>query len=228
MKDEEYRVSKADKGYGKDGQHVMRLTRVESIFVSICWDHDVENKISGDALALEFAIRVTKKKKVKHDIACWGRWVRDLHTHILEVHKTIPLWAEAGVNGGYWIGETEAEGESYYRAMIKRANTGYIKGSRGRPKAAVKAFSELAFNFEALAAKKLSSGAREHSLGSADSTAAMLLETLLEEMSGRPEFTNTLREMQEKYFSGGVLLDKERLAAMRRKAADLLAEVSRL
>lgn len=48
-------------------------------------------------------------------------------------------------------------------------------------------------------------------------------------MTRNPEkFADSLRNLREKYFSGGVLLEKKQLVAMRQKAEALLAEVAGL
>ncbi len=231
-------ITAKDFGFGGAAGHDRRLTSVEDKFLGILWvDHSgAKNKISGGDLAVRYAWAVTGTRyalgEYPEEIERWKRRVRDFQLHIIFFHRDIPLLSEAGRNGGYWIAETEEEAEAFYHTFRRRGLTGLVKASRGKQSVIVEAFEQLAFNFEDMVDKAASNDIavpRMRTRNPADNMAPELVDSMLEKMTRNPEkFAHSLSKLREKYFSGGVLLEKKRLASMRQKAADLLAEVSGL
>lgn len=111
--------------------------------------------------------------------------------------------------------------------------SGLVKASRGKQSAIVEAFEQLAFNFEDMVDKASSSRdipfPRTRTRNPSDNMAPELVDSLLSKMTRNPEkFADSLRNLREKYFSGGIMLEKKRLIAMRQKAEALLADVAGL
>lgn len=234
---EKYMIKAEDLGFDKYGSHEKRLTPVESTFVGLLWvDHSgAANKISADDLASEFAFVLAGIRCSEYassaELDLWKRRVRGLQNHIIWYHRDIPILSKAGTDGGYWIAETEEEAEAFYFTFRKRGMTGLVKASRGRQSAIVDAFEQLAFNFDDLVDKtsKTKDIPMVHTRRAGDGMAPEMVDALLAKMTRQPEiFADSLINLREKYFSGGVILDKSRLASMRQKAAELLAEVSGL
>jgi len=235
---EKYMIKAEDLGFDKYGSHDKRLTHVESVFVGLLWvDHSgAGNKISADELASEFAFALAgircSEYELPAELDLWKRRVRGMQNHILREHRDIPVLSKAGTDGGYWIAETGEEAEAFYHTFRKRGFTGIIKGTCGKRSAFVDAFEQLAFNFEDMVDKTFKSEIdipRPRTRHAGDGMAPEMVDALLEKMTRQPEiFADSLRNLRAKYFSGGVILEKARLASMRQKAADLLAEVSEL
>lgn len=231
-------IGAKDLGFGDAGCHDKRLTSVESKFCGILWvNHSgAENKISAGDLAVRFAWELIGIRFIldedPEEIERWKRRVRTLQLHIIFYHRDIPVLSKAGVGGGYWMAETDDEAEAFYHTFRKRGMTGLVKASRGKQSVIVEAFEQLAFNFDDMVDKVASKEvkvARIRTRNPADNMAPELVDSMLEKMTRNPEkFAHTLSKLREKYFSGGVMLEKERLAAMKQKAADLLAEVAGL
>ncbi len=234
---EKYTIKADDLGFDKYGSHDKRLTHVESVFVGLLWvDHSgAANKISADDLASEFAFALAgircSEDEHPEELDLWKRRVRGLQNHIIWYHRDIPILSKAGTDGGYWIAETEEEAEAFYYTFRKRGMTGLVKASRGRQSAIVDAFEQLAFNFEDMVDQTSKSEGipRIRTRRAGDGMAPEMVDALLAKMTGQPEiFADSLRNLREKYFSGGVILEKPRLTAMKQKAAELLVEISGL
>jgi hypothetical protein len=232
-------IKAGDLGFGRDAGHDKRLTPLESSFCGILWvDHSgAKNKISAGDLAVRFAYALTGRRFTldveAEEIELWKRRVRTMQNHIIWFHRDIPILSKAGVGGGYWLAEDDEEAEAFYRTFRKRGLTGLVKASRGKQSVIVDAFEQLAFNFEDMVDKAASSkevqAPRARAQSPSDNMAPELVDSLLAKMTRNPEkFAHSLRNLREKYFSGGVLLEKKRLMAMQRKAAELLADVSGL
>lgn len=211
-------------GYNlKTGYHDKRLTRLEGVFVGIVWvDHvGKENKISANHFATRFAAGMgvdifLDRQALEH----WKRDIRRLHNHILFKHDKIPIHSKAGYNGGYWIAETEEEAEEFYRAFRNRGMTGLIKATRGKKAAMVDAVEQLTFEFDDLVDK--TEGVISDMPRKKETVAPDIVDALLGKMTREPEiFASNLRKIKEKYFSGAVLLEKDKLAAMRAKTKEL-------
>lgn len=232
-------ISAADLGFDKAGAHDKRLTDLESKFCGILWvNHSgAKNKISAGDLAVRFAWAVLENRftlgEHPDEIDLWKRRVRSVQNHILWFHRNIPFLSKPGINGGYWIAETEEEAEVFYHSFRKRGLTGLVKASRGKQSAIVEAFEQLAFNFDDMVDKAATSKdvtvPKLRTRNPADNMAPELVDAMLKKMTRNPEkFADTLSKLRKKYFSGGVLLEKERLAAMKQAAEALLAEVTGL
>ena len=215
-----------DLGYClKTGVHDRRLTRAEGCFVGIVWvDHmGAENKITANEFACAYAYGTDREEINGHpkEIEMWKREIRYMHTHILQKHDDIPVISKAGNDGGYWIAESEEEATGYYYSSRKRGLTGLIKASRAKKAAVVEAVEQLAFEFEDLTDRTplVTFGELKRSGGKMPTD---IVDALLGKMTQDPEqFADGLRNIREKYFAGGVLLDKTRLAAMRVKTQEL-------
>ena len=224
-------IKAEDLGFDRYGSHDKRLTHVESVFVGLLWvDHSgAGNKISADDLASEFAFAlagipcIDEQYPDEHEY--WKRRVRGMQNHIIWYHRDIPMLSKAGTDGGYWIAETEEEAEAFYYTFRKRGMTGLVKASRGRQSAIVDAVEQLAFNFEDMVdkARTIPDTPRIRTRRPSDGMAPEMVDALLEKMTRSPEiFADSLRNLRAKYFSGGVILEKARLASMRQKAADFV------
>ena len=209
----------------KTGWHNKRLTHVESVFVGILWVDHVgrENAIAGDVLAWQFA-RGLGVEPWGSVIEEWKRDVRYMQNHLLFKHDHIPVMSMAGWQGGYWIAETEEEGNRFFAAFRKRAMTGFLKGTRGRRAAMVEAVEQIAFEFEEMVDKFGGQRPEVRGQQTTKDLAPEIVDALLRKMSEDPvRFAGNLRNLREKYFSGAVVLKKENLAAMQEKAAELQA-----
>ena len=221
-----------DLGYClKTGRHDRRLTRAEGCFVGIVWvEHmGAENKITANEFAEAFAYGMDGLTIPwpSTEIEAWKREIRRMHTHILQKHDDIPVISKSGNDGGYWIAETEDEATEYYYSSRKRGLTGLIKASRAKKAAVVEAVEQLAFEFEDLVDRSALPEIRE--LKGNKQMAPDIVDALLGKMTSDPEqFADGLRKIREKYFAGGVLLGKDRLAAMRAKTRELSEMVAGL
>ena len=214
-----------DYGYNpKTMLHDKHLTRAEGVFVGILWVDYVgqENCIAGEDLAIMFAYGATGEAIMYEagTIEIWMRNVREMQNHILHKHDHIPVLSMAGPGGGYFIGANDEEVEKFYYAFRKRGMTGLIKATSGKKKAMVEAVEQLAFEFDDLVDKTMPAA---RGLTTAKGPiAGEIVDQLLAKMSLEPEkFADNLRKIREKYFSGGVLLDRTRIAAMKAKTREL-------
>ena len=213
-----------DYGYClKTGRHDRRLTRAEGVFVGIIWvDYmGAENKITARDFAVRYAygmISVDISEDAR-EVEAWKRLIRHMHTHILQKHDDIPVISKSGNDGGYWIAETEDEATEYYYSSRKRGLTGLIKATRAKKAAVVEAVEQLAFEFEDLVDRTVP---EIKELKRDKQMAPDIVDALLGKMTSNPEqFADGLRKIREKYFSGGVLLGKERIAEMRARTREL-------
>lgn len=216
-------------------RHDRRLTRAEGCFVGIIWvDHmGAENKITANDFAVRFAYGTTGQNidEDPKEIEAWKRDIRHMHTHILQKHDDIPVISQSGYNGGYWVAETEEEATRYYYASRKRGLTGLVKATRAKKGAMIEAVEQLAFEFEDLVDRVplVTFGKLKRVEGKMPTD---IVDALLGKMTQDPEqFAEGLRKIREKYFSGGVLLDKARLTAMRvktRELSEMVAELGRV
>ena len=231
-------IAAKELGFSNMAGHDKRLTALESKFCGILWvDHSgAESKISAGDLAVRFAWELIGFRFMldedPEEIDQWKRRVRTLQNHMIWFHRDIPILSKAGIGGGYWMAETDEEAEAFYYTFRKRGLTGLVKASRGKQSVIVEAFEQLAFDFEDMVDKVASRDVnvpKLHSNNAGDNMAPELVDAMLAKMTRNPEkFADSLRNLREKYFSGGVLLEKARLEAMKEKAAELLAAVSGL
>ena len=148
------------------------------------------------------------------------RDIRTLHNHMLERHDQVPILSSAGVGGGYWIAETEAEAVAFYDTFRKRGLTGLRKASRGRKAALIDMLQQLSFEFDELTDKTDYAGFVRRSVETP--TPIDVVDAFLERMMGNPEkFSDGLRKIGQKY--GSVLLPKDRMLEIKAKAAELAA-----
>jgi len=220
-----------DYGYDlKTGRHDRRLTRAEGCFVGIIWVDfmGAENKITANEFAVRYAYGMigVDISEDPREVDGWKREIRRMHTHILQKHDDVPVISKAGHDGGYWIAETEEEATEYYYSSRKRGLTGLIKATRAKKAAVVEAVEQLAFEFEDLVDRTLP---EVKELKRDKQMAPDIVDALLGKMTSNPEqFADGLRKIREKYFAGGVLLGKDRIAAMRVKTAELSEMVAGL
>ncbi|MBN1626425.1 MAG: hypothetical protein JW944_07855 [Deltaproteobacteria bacterium] len=222
--------------YGYDPKtmiHSKKLSHAESAFIGILWvDHvGSGNKISAEDLAVEFHriftgdicdLRADNNKKM---FESWKRIVRKMQSHLLDKHDNIPVFSKAGIGGGYWIAENKEEAEAFYRTFRARGLTGLVKATRGKQAAVVEAVSQLAFEFVEISSDAgdiIPDGKQKH-------LAPQIVDSLLEKMTGDPEFfAPNLRKIREKFFSGAILLEKKRLTDMQDKVRGVMADLERL
>lgn len=221
-----------DLGFNRvTGRHDKRLTGMESAFVGVLWVDHVgrENAISAPDLAWAWALRLKAGIADQHELEEWKRDVRHMQNHLLFKHDQVPVLSMAGKGGGYWIAETEEEASKFYAAFRQRGMTGLMKGSRGRRAAVVEAVEQIAFEFEEMADKTGTGIGPVIRIEEGKELAPEIVDALLRKMSEEPErFASNLRKIREKYFSGAVLLKKDRLAAMQAKAAELQSLIGEL
>lgn len=213
-----------DVGYNlKTGWHDRRLTHAESVFVGVLWVDHVGEKlaISADELAKRFAFGMGVSIELdRKTLEYWKRDIRELQNHILEKHDQIPVLSKPGKGGGYWIAADDSEKEEFYHSFRKRGLTGFIKATRGKRAGVVEAVEQIAFEFEDLVDQTGEAAMELKRLG--PSIAPDIVDALLSKMSMNPEeFASSLRKIREKYFSGGVLVEKNRIEAMRNKINEL-------
>lgn len=221
--------------YGYDlttGYHNKLLTRAESVFAGILWaEHtNPECKAPAGYLASRFAFGVAGVKWIRCGRAekeQWKREVRKMQNHLLHKHDNIPVLSKSGHGGGYWIAATEAEAAEFYHTFRQRGITGLVKATDGHKAALVEAVEQLVFEFEDIsgvtALETTDRGAKNKG------AAPEIVDSLLAKMTGEPEkFASSLRKIREKYFSGGVLLEKNSVIAMQQKTRELQKMVEAL
>ena len=215
-----------DLGYSPSGRHCKQpLTALETAFVGTLWeDHEGEaNKIGAEDLAKALMHKIADPL-MDWNVDQWKRSVRALQNHLLCEHR-IPVLSQAGNNGGYWIAKNDQEAERFYDTFRKRGLTGLIKASRGKQSAMVDMVTQLSFEFEELV-DRTEQTARIRPVGGMP-LPAEVVDAFLARMTRDPaRFADGLRKIREKY--GAVLLPKERLRAMQKKAAELQEMVSGL
>jgi len=213
----------------KTGRHVRTLTHAEEVFTGILWEEHVgqENAISADNLALEFAARLEGRHMAWesgwHEF--WKRDVRRMHNHLLTMHSHIPILSKAGGGGGYWIAESEQEAEAFYDTFRKRGLTGLVKASRGKQAAMVDMVTQLSFEWEELVDRSGMTGPIRPKVPMP--APIEMVDAFLTRMTRNPEkFADGLRKIGEKF--GGVLLPKEKVAALKIKAREFERLVAEL
>lgn len=216
-----------DLGYDpKTGHHRRQpLTPEESAFLGILWvEHEGEyRKISSDNLVGQY-VRKIGTVMDSHELKAWKREIRYLQNHLLLEHR-IPVLSKAGPSGGYWIAETEGEAERFYDTFRKRGLTGLVKASRGKQSAMVDMVTQLSFEFEELV-DQTEQTARIRPVGGMP-LPAEVVDAFLARMTRDPaRFADGLRKIREKY--GAVLLPKERIRAIQKKAAEFSEMVAGL
>lgn len=214
----------------RTGRHTRTLTTVENRFLGILWtDHAGRaNRIGAIELAVEFASRMgetfeglSEKQRVASREG-WKREVRHLQNHLLTEHSRIPLLSAAGINGGYWIAESEEETRAFYDTFRRRGLTGLVKASRGRQAEMVDMVKQLSFEFDDLDDRTGDGGLAAHLIRPAAGmpTPIEVVDAFLGKMLQEPEkFADGLRKIGKKY--GSILLSKDRVEAMKRKAREL-------
>ena len=203
--------------------------------MGILWDGHFgeQNKMSADELALRFD-RALNGSEVTDDTVRTALWnlkayrreylearkrdVRKMHNHLLMKHNNIPLYSAAGAGGGYWLGESEDEGMSFYNTFRKRAMTGMTKASRGRKAVMIEMMAQLTFDFDELVDE---AGIEEDIKGRTVSSASIaVVDAALSKMMANPErYADDLRKLGSKFSS--VLLPKSQAAAIKTKAEEL-------
>jgi len=215
--------------------HDRRLTRAESCFLGVLWVDHVgrDHKISAIDLARAFAYGMEakvldpKEPGNRPELEQWKRDVRYMQTHLIERHDHIPLFSKAGTDGGYWIAADDSEADEYYYPMRQRGIRGIRKATRGKKASMIEAVTQLAFDFD------FDEIEGEEALRAIPdrpkSTAPEIVDALLDTMTRNPErFSERLERLREKYFSGGVVLGRDRLAEVRGKAKELERMVAAL
>ncbi|MGD8388792.1 MAG: hypothetical protein PVG49_16720 [Desulfobacteraceae bacterium] len=192
------------------------LTPAESALLKILWgEHEgAENAIPARRLAEKWAGKDVGDALSSRDM----RDMRVLINHLVIDHN-IPILSQAGSSGGYFMAGSDLEARKFYDTFRRRGMTGLVKASRGRQAALVDMVRQLSFEFDEL--RDLTAG---HARGPMISrmgtpTPIEVVDAFLEKMTRDPEqFADGLRKIGRKY--GGVLLPKETVAALRKKAAE--------
>ena len=216
----------------KNGTHNPQLTLYESRFLGLLWVDHVgrDNRIAANHLAVLFhwtlnglVIEAERLPDLAEDFAVanpgkldrWKRDVRELHNHLLIKHPNIPLLSAAGVDGGYFIAETDVEANVFYASFRKRGMTGLIKASRGKKAVLADIVQQLTFQFD-----DMSGDTSADDAPGGTSAPIEVVDALLEKMTRDPErFAGELRRLGEKF--GSVLLPKDQVRAMMAKAEEL-------
>ena len=215
--------------------HDKRLTPAESRFLGLLWvDHVGKGAcVPAEILAVRYftgcahddAIHQIKYTLAAGDVDDWKRDIRYLQNHLLEMHDKIPVYSVSGSNGGYFIGETDAEGAEFYGAFQKRGMTGLKKAARGKQAALVDMVEQLSFEFDELDDRTGMGPAPRHAANT--QTPIAIVDAMLGRMLADPErFSDGLRRIGRKY--GSVLLPKAAIADMQAKAQELARMVAGL
>lgn len=211
----------------KTMRHTQILTSMESVFLSLLWGEHVgkTNKIPAVMLAILYAEKVSGYD-IRRDpryMGIWKRHVRRMQNHLLMDHDHVPILSKAGLDGGYWLAETDAEAAAFYHSFRKRGMTGLVKASRGKKAAMVEIMTQLSFQFEDLVDK--TGNLRETSVSS--NVPVDVVDAFLGKMLERPEeYSEGLRKIAKKY--GGILLPRNQVEEMRKQAAILQAMTEKL
>jgi len=207
----------------RTGYHDKTLTRAESKFLGILWTKHVgeNHKISAESLAIIYAYAHSHEHLTpmsERRVNFWKREVRYMHNHLLREHSDIPILSKAGIEGGYWIAENEAEAAEFYDTFRKRGLTGLVKATRGKKAATVDIVQQLAFEFDDL----VDQTGVTHMIRPRAGTPMPIeiVDAFLEKMTQNPQqFADGLRKIGAKY--GSVLLPKERLHMIRSRVSEL-------
>ncbi len=228
----------------RTGHHNKVLTHAENCFLGLLWiDHVGEdNKISADELAIKFYHALEDLSMPEEDLLLMlngyrqyavrklgllKRNVRRMHNHLLMQHDHISILSKAGNGGGYWVADSEEEGDKFFDSFRQRGITGFRKASRGKKSVMVEMMTQLSFEFEELVDK---SGARDQGPGirrDGAPAAIAVVDAFLERMMKNPEqYSEDLKKIGKKF--GSVLLPKAQVSAMQAKAAELQEILSEL
>lgn len=201
MKYEDFGIDPRTKRHNK-----APLTAAESVFLGIIW---VDHVGRGNCIsANEFARRYAGRLHMTETHAQVKREIRKMQNHLITEHN-IPIYSQAGHGGGYWIGETAAEGHDFYDTFRKRGLTGLVKASRGKKSAMVDMVTQLSFEWRDLMA---SAGMVPDTKDDA-AAPVEIVDAFLKKMLSDPEkFASGLRKLGEKY--GSVLIPRKRFDAM--------------
>lgn len=218
----------------KTGLHDKRLTPAESRFVGIMWtDHvGAENAITADLLAIQFFVGFAQgvdeflDSHEKSTLEEWKRDVRYLQNHLLTEHENIPIYSRAGSGGGYWVAESEDEGEAFYSRFRKRGMTGLVKAARGKKAVLVDMVKQLSFEFEELQDKTNPLVIRNPKPASFPAPVEVVDAFLARMLKDPEKFADGLRKIGKKY--GSVLMPKEHVLALKAKALELQRMVAEL
>lgn len=212
----------------RTGRHNRVLTHAETKFLGIIWEkhQGKEFKISATDLAIAYADMMGARGCHQPNvIEHWKREVRHLQNHLLTEHSQVPILSAAGDGGGYWIAESEGEAAAFYNTFRRRGMTGLVKASRGKQAALVDMVQQLSFEFDELE-DKTGFKARIRPVTGMP-TPIEVVDAFLGRMLGNPEkFADGLRKIGAKY--GSILLPRDRVMAMKRKAAELQEMVANL
>jgi hypothetical protein len=225
----------------KTGYHNRTLTRAENCFLGLLWiDHvGKENKICADELAILFNAALEDRTIPEEQVAATlegyrefaagsllllKRDVRRMQNHLLMQHDHISILSKAGNGGGYWVADSEEEGEKFFDSFRQRGITGFRKASRGKKSVMVEMMTQLSFEFEDLVDRASPSatpgrqGAPSATPGRQGAPTAMaVVDAFLEKMLSNPErYSEDIRKLGRKF--GSVLLPKKQVAAMQHKA----------
>lgn len=214
----------------RTGRHNRVLTYAESKFLGILWEDHLgkDNKIGADALAMRYSAMMGDRPD-EIPLRTWierrKREVRYMHNHLLTEHSQVPILSAAGDHGGYWIAENEREAEAFYDTFRRRGMTGLVKASRGKQAALVDMVQQLSFEFDELDDRTAFTPRIRPTTGMP--TPIEVVDAFLGRMLNNPEkFADGLRKIGEKY--GSILLPRDRLMEMKRKASELQEMVAGL
>ena len=228
----------------KTGLHNKVLTHTENCFLGLLWiDHvGKENKICADELAILFSAAlegrsvspdeaiILAKAYRRHNrriLELLKRNVRQMQNHLLMQHDHISVLSKAGNGGGYWVADSEEEGEKFFDSFRQRGITGFRKASRGKKSVMVEMMTQLSFEFEDIIDKSDIRLPTSDFRRSGAPTAMAVVDAFLEKMLSDPEkYTEDLKKIGQKF--GSVLLPKKQVAAMQTKAQELQAILSEL
>ncbi|MDY7035548.1 MAG: hypothetical protein SV375_05215 [Thermodesulfobacteriota bacterium] len=201
------------------------LTYEENVFLGFLWvDHVGANSAIS---AKHLAWLLNRKIGLTGNMDQWKREVRHMQNHLLFDHN-VPVLSRAGIQGGYYIAETDSEGREFYSTFRKRGLTSLVKASRGKQAAMVDMITQLSFEFEDMVDKTMPGHVKTASEVPAP---IEVVDAFLKKMLADPEkFAGGLKTIGEKY--GSVLMPKGRfdamIAAMKSKTAEMQKIISTL
>lgn len=231
-----------DFGYDpKTKIHNPALTVAENRFLGLLWvDHTgAANKISAENLAVMYTwaldnktlteertveiVRAMKRTEtMTRKLEQQKRIVRLMQSHLLMKHD-IGVLSMAGIGGGYWIAENDAEIDQFFASFRKRGMHGIVKASRASKVRFARIMEQLTFEFDTLT---------DYDPGAVDSKERapapfVVVDALLEKMMSNPEqFSDELRKLGAKF--GSVLLPKAQYAEIKshtQRLTELMSEL---
>ena len=209
----------AENAIGAEHLAVLFANALDPMIVEMHLPYTFYGRSVNRANILEALDCLATTSRGRNVLSGWMRDVRRMHNHLLKYHSRIAILSKAGIGGGYWIAESEAEAQAFYDTFRKRGITGLVKASRGKKAVLADMVKQLAFDFDLIDKSGMAAPGQP---GSEVSLPVEVVDRFLEKMLEQPEkFADDLRKLSVKF--GSVLLPKARAAQIKKTAAELSA-----